>query len=315
MNDEIQRADYDSPWKDILETYFQQAMEFFFPKTAALIDWSVPYVFLDKEFQAISYDAEQGRRYADKLVKVRYLSGKDAWLLIHIEIQGEKEDEFPLRIYTYNFRILDRYKTSAISLAILCDSDKNWHPSTFCFTSEDTTLYFKFGSVKLLKYQRRFKQLQASNNVFATVVMAHLRTQQTRSKPSERKRWKLSLIRELYDQGLSEQDIRNLYKFIDWVMILPEGLENEFWEDFKKFEQERKMTYMTTGERIGEKRGQLNHAKSLVLRQLTRLLGEVSEQNRATIEFLTLEKLDALGEALLDFSSTDDLLRWLQQNQ
>ncbi len=235
--------------------------------------------------------------------------------MIHIEIQGEKEDEFPLRIYTYNFRILDRYKKSAISLAILCDSDKNWHPSTYCFTSEDTTLYFKFGSIKLLKYQRRFKQLQASNNVFATVVMAHLKTQQTRSKPSERKQWKFNLIRQLYDQGLSEKDIRNLYKFIDWVMILPEGLENEFWEDFKKFEQERKMTYVTSGERIGEKRGQLKQAKSVVLRLLTKRLGEVSQQNRAAIESLPLEKLDALSEALLDFSSTDDLLHWLQQNQ
>ena len=50
MTDDTQRADYDSPWKDILETYFQQAIEFFFPKTAAIINWQVPHEFLDKEF-------------------------------------------------------------------------------------------------------------------------------------------------------------------------------------------------------------------------------------------------------------------------
>ncbi len=71
------------------------------------------------------------------------------------------------------------------------------------------------------------------------------------------------------------------------------------------------MTYMTTGERIGYKRGKL----SLILPQLSRRLGEVSQQNRANIESLTLEQLDALAGALLDFTSTDDLLRWLQQNQ
>jgi hypothetical protein len=32
------RSDQDSPWKDILRQYFQQALEFFFPQTAALID-------------------------------------------------------------------------------------------------------------------------------------------------------------------------------------------------------------------------------------------------------------------------------------
>jgi hypothetical protein len=44
------RSDLDSPWKDILKAYFPQAIAFFFPKTAALIDWERPYEFLDKEF-------------------------------------------------------------------------------------------------------------------------------------------------------------------------------------------------------------------------------------------------------------------------
>ncbi|RUT06063.1 hypothetical protein DSM106972_032690 [Dulcicalothrix desertica PCC 7102] len=85
----------------------------------------------------------------------------------------------------------------------------------------------------------------------------YLKTQQTEKNPEQRKYWKFSRIRRLYDKGLDEQDIRNLYRFIDWVMILPLGLENEFWEDFKQFEQERNMPYMTTGERIGFDRGKL----------------------------------------------------------
>ncbi|KAF1082741.1 MAG: hypothetical protein GQF41_0508 [Candidatus Rifleibacterium amylolyticum] len=32
------RADYDSPWKDLVEKYFQQFMEFFFP-VFSLSDW------------------------------------------------------------------------------------------------------------------------------------------------------------------------------------------------------------------------------------------------------------------------------------
>ena len=39
MNGELDRADNDSAWKEILEAYFPQAMQFFFPETAALIDW------------------------------------------------------------------------------------------------------------------------------------------------------------------------------------------------------------------------------------------------------------------------------------
>jgi len=37
--------------------------------------------------------------------------------------------------------------------------------------------------------------------------------------------------------------------------VLPKALETEFWQEFKQFEQERRMTYITTGERIGYERG------------------------------------------------------------
>lgn len=272
-------------------------------------------MFLDKELQAISYDAVQGKRFADKLVQVTTLSGEEARLLMHVEIQAQEENEFPLRMYTYNFRTLDLYKQPVISLAVLCDPNSKWNPSTYNYNFPDTDLNFRFGIFKLTDYRKRWKELEASNNVFATVVMAHLKTQQTSKNAKKRKSWKFSLIRRLYDQGLSEQDIRNLYKFIDWVMILPEELEKEFWQDFQKFEQERSMTYITSFERIGYKSGQIEQAQSTILRQLAIRVGEISEENKVVIESLSLEQLDALTEALLNFTSTDDLSRWLEQNK
>jgi len=138
--------------------------------------------------------------------------------------------------------------------------------------------------------------------------MAHLKTQQTMKKPGERKTWKFSLIRRLYELGLPEKDIRNLYRFIDWVMILPKALEAEFWQDFKEFEQERTMTYITTGERIGYERGQ----QELVLKLLHKRVGGLSQEVEQQVQALSLEELEALGEALLDFTAMGDLLNWLQ---
>ena len=34
----VKRTDYDSPWKDLVEKYFQQFMEFFFP-VFSFSDW------------------------------------------------------------------------------------------------------------------------------------------------------------------------------------------------------------------------------------------------------------------------------------
>ena len=51
---------------------------------------------------------------------------------------------------------------------------------------------------------------------------------------------------------------------------------------------------------------------TLVLRQLTRRLGQVAPEVRSQIQQLPVEQLEELGEALLDFSSTQDLTDWLE---
>ena len=50
---------------------------------------------------------------------------------------------------------------------------------------------------------------------------------------------------------------------------------------------------------------------SLVLRLLKRRIGELDSQLEVTIGNLSVAQLEELGEALLDFSSQDDLLAWL----
>jgi hypothetical protein len=52
--------------------------------------------------------------------------------------------------------------------------------------------------------------------------------------------------------------------------------------------------------------------ESLVLRQLTRRVGEVTPDLLLRVQELSLAQVKALGEALLDFSTVDDLVEWLR---
>ncbi|MFZ2955853.1 MAG: hypothetical protein WA705_03015, partial [Candidatus Ozemobacteraceae bacterium] len=47
------KTDFDSPWKDILEKYFPEFMQFFFPNVFSEINWKKRPVFLDKELQKV----------------------------------------------------------------------------------------------------------------------------------------------------------------------------------------------------------------------------------------------------------------------
>ncbi|MEA5509265.1 DUF4351 domain-containing protein [Crocosphaera sp. UHCC 0190] len=60
----------------------------------------------------------------------------------------------------------------------------------------------------------------------------------------------------------------------------------------------------------GKQKGEAN----LVLRQLNRRIGEVSADFVTQIRGLSVEQLENLGEALLDFKTEADLKQWFLEN-
>jgi hypothetical protein len=263
-----QRADYDNPWKEALSLYFQPFMSFFFPQIDANINWSRGYEFLDKEFQQVAPDAEIGRREADKLVKVWRGDGAEVWVLIHVEIQSQAKSDFAQRMYVYNYRIFDMYRRSVVSLAVLADDQDSWRPDRYSDELWGCRVELRFPTVKLLDYQGRRDILEEDNNPFAVIVAAHLTTQQTNKDPSGRYQGKLRIAKSLYQRGYSRQDILELFRLIDWMMTLPESIENEFKQEIRIFEEDLQMPYVTSIERLARIEGVLQNSREAVLEVL-----------------------------------------------
>lgn len=59
--------------------------------------------------------------------------------------------------------------------------------------------------------------------------------------------------------------------------------------------------------------GMQREAASLVLRLLNRRFGNLSTQQQVRIQGLPTQRLEDLGEALLDFTSAADLETWLSE--
>jgi flagellar biosynthesis/type III secretory pathway protein FliH len=183
-------------------------------------------------------------------------------------------------------------------------------------------MLFEFGTAKLLDWRDRITELESSDNPFATVVMTHLKVIETKRNVENRKAWKFSLTRALYDKGYERQQILDLYRFIDWIMILPEPIEREFWQELQTFEEERKVTYVTHAERFGFERGVQEGRQegrqegelAIVLRLLTRRFDRMPESVQAQIESLSVSGLERLSDALLDFTSLADLHAWLNSH-
>lgn len=247
--------EFDSPWKDALHYFLPAFLAFFYPDIHADIDWNRGYVALDKEFQRISRRAKVGKRLADKLFKVWLNDGSERWLLIHVEIQGDYEKEFPQRMFDYHIAARHLYNQNVVSLAVLSDDNASWRPTNFAYSNWGSGVDLTFRIVKLLDWNDKFEELEKSANPFGAVVLAHLQAIRTRGLPTERKHWKLRLVRDLYHRGLSADDVRRLFFLIDWMLALPEELEEKFWEELTETEGGEDMRYISSVERIGMRKG------------------------------------------------------------
>jgi len=128
MSEEI---DYDGAWKETLEIYLRPFLELCFPAISALIDWSMPVEFLDKELQEIVRDSDLGKQRVDKLIKIRRLDGAEEWVLLHVEVQTQPDPGLPQRLYQYHHRIGDRFGRRVVTLVVLSDECESWRPDCY----------------------------------------------------------------------------------------------------------------------------------------------------------------------------------------
>jgi hypothetical protein len=127
----------------------------------------------------------------------------------------------------------------------------------------------------------------------------------------------------LYDglrQSLERREqIRLLFKFLDWVMVLPEELAEALSLELAEFEREKMMLYVTSIERLAEEKGRTKGKTegkaeanvNTLLKLLTKrfpsaLPADVENCIRSTTD---LDKLDAWFDAGLEASDVDDFRR------
>ena len=98
----------------------------------------------------------------------------------------------------------------------------------------------------------------------------------------------------LYRKGYKKAQIAQLLNFIDWLITLPEDLENKITDEIIKIEEAEKMTYVTSFERVGEKRGEKRKTIEIAKKMLER--GDSLEEIMEITELTREEVLDIKKE-------------------
>lgn len=309
-------SDYDGAWKEALRRHFRELVEKYFPAVAAEVDWNVLPVWSDKELSQVLGESGRRNRTVDVLVKLQLRSGTEQLILLHLEIQTSHEKDFERRIALYNSGLFWVFKQRVVTLVILADLREDWVPTedTFCLADFESRL--RFPACKLIHRLR--SDWQDDHSLPVQVARAQIEALRTASDPEGRYRAKWQLVRKLYDLGYNVEEVREIFRLIDWMMHLRGDLDEQFEEQLMTFEESLEMPYVTSVERIwqarGEARGEARGIARGLLKPLAKICGPLSEEIDQRIHNLSIEKLDALAEAFLDFNSIDDLQAWLANN-
>ncbi len=200
-------------WKGIIEDLFEHFLTYFYPNSPEIFDFSKGFEFLDKELEQITIPARSKHRFADKLVKVYTKEGEEKWVLIHIEVQGYVDEIFSKRMFTYHYRIYDKYDKTVAAFALFTDDNPKYRPDTFETGLLDTKIFYQYGTFKLSDYKP--EDFQKSNNPFAIVLeTAWYALKQNKLTDENHFALKLDLARRLHKRGFPKKTFLKMCNFI-----------------------------------------------------------------------------------------------------
>ncbi|MHA4867377.1 DUF4351 domain-containing protein [Duganella sp. PWIR1] len=326
MPNTVQPARYDLPWKAALTHAFHPFMDFYFPDFSAHVDWTQRPRFRDKELAGIVIGTVPDAMVADKLVELRLRDGSEHRVLVHIEIQAQRDAALARRVHDYNYHIGKTYGQPVASLVLLADADPNWRPSSFHQQVPGTARGFTFTTAKLLDYAADTDALEASHHPFAWVTLVHLRTQQAHHDPDVLYAAKLHLTGLLFKHRWKRRRIIVLFNVINWMMALPEPHQRRYWQAALRLEKEHEMKllnpleqmlfddYREKGRREGleqglEKgleqgreqglaQGRAEGAAALLERLLTQRFGPLPKTVLSKLKKASVAEVEAWGDAL-----------------
>ncbi|MEO6282127.1 MAG: hypothetical protein ABIN80_29625 [Dyadobacter sp.] len=206
-------------WKSILEDTFDDFLRFFCPEADQIFDFSRKFEYLDKELDQL-FQPQDGRyatKFVDKLVKVFTLTGAEEWVLVHIEVQGYHDRFFEDRMFTYYYRIWDKYRKRITAFVILTDDNATFRPTCFEQSFLGTTLRYQFNSFKILDQSEY--ELEKSDNPFAQVILTVKAALKRKAlKEEDLLKLKLQLARRLLSRDIPKHKIDKLLNFLKFYV-------------------------------------------------------------------------------------------------
>ena len=107
--------DHDRLFKELLQEFFSEFIQAFFPHIYQEIDFS-HLRFLQQE---LFTDITGGQKHVVDLLAETRLKDEESLILIHVENQAQYQPDFPQRMFIYYSRLYEKFRKNIIPIAVL----------------------------------------------------------------------------------------------------------------------------------------------------------------------------------------------------
>jgi hypothetical protein len=305
--------DHDQLFKQLLTTFFLEFLELFTPEFFAAIDPA------SLEILPLEYftDIDAGERKAmDVIIRVNLLGRPNApassrvSVVVNCEHQSTTKADFNRRLFFYFAQLHRKYLQPVYPIALF-SFDEPYRPERDSYQVRVPGLQvmdFNFLTIQLNRLN--WRDFLKRPNPVAAALMAKMEI-----APADRPRVKVECLRMIAKLKLDKARTFLLSGFIDNYLRLSPIEEQQFQVEVDRIklpqERENVMELTTSWMEKGIVQGRESGERSLTIKLLTRKLGNLSPELLARVNGLSIDRVEALAEDLLDFTSVGDLERWL----
>jgi hypothetical protein len=313
---------HDALFKMLLKTpsLLRGFFEAFVPDALPFADFGI-LEFVDKE----RFTIDGRKRTGDLLIKTRF-RGERAGFLIHLEHQAQPDSDLARRMLEYFVLDWREYDLPVYPIAVITHRQalpEDPLPLAVDFPNK-RVLQFDFDMIDL-SHMHAEDYIKAPNP--ASLALAA----RMKFEPKRRMRLTRDFFLTLATMPLKPREQKlvagffSAYHPMDSRQALQ--LEKELGKVKSDTLRDRVMNLTNPFIELGKKqglqqglqegivKGRQQGEVELVLRLLGRRLGAISAAREKAIRKLPFSKIEALGEALLEFTSVADLARWLRLNK
>lgn len=285
-------TDHDRLFKELLQTFFREFVELFFPEQYFYIDFS----HLNFLSQELFTDILKGEKRKVDILAETKLKGAKVLILIHIEPQSYFQKEFHERMFIYFSRLYEKYRKPILPIAIFSYNDKREVPEQLTIEIPTFKMVdFHYLQIHLIKME--WRTFLCSNNPVAAALISKMGYLQ-----KERIQVKLEFLRMISRLELDPAKIELLYGFFETYLQLNEEEEIRMQEEITKLPKEESKailklpnSYLEKGVKLGIEQGIEKVVREMYKKGLSEeLILEVSK--------LPIEKLREIKLQMDEFS-------------